>query len=175
MSDTPITPRGLPTDDLGRALSEIMEHVDAAGWGQSPSVFALVPTALLTERVPGVIADDGSVFTPVEEECPDLDEFLATAWWPDSVEGAAVAMEIVVADPESEDDTVPRYTVADHDDAGTDTEIARLVVGVLRNGTDLALLRPASGETPELLTHPQLATELRAALHGTFAPDAPGS
>ncbi len=66
-----------------------MDHLDADGWGgQPPAVYALVPTSLLVERVPGVVADDDrSVFTPVEEECDDLDEFLATAIWPAAVAG----------------------------------------------------------------------------------------
>lgn len=172
VSDNPTPPRGFSTDDLGSALSEIMEHLDTRGWGQPPVVFALLPTALIAERAPGVVDEDGSVFTPVEEECADLDAFLSTAWWPDMVAGAAVSMEIVTAAPESEDDTVPRYTV---DRAGPGGDTARLVVGVLRDGPDLALLRlrPQSDEMSELLTHPQLATELRAALRGTFVPDVP--
>lgn len=178
MPDNATTPRGFSTDDLGSSLSEIMDHLDAGGWGQPPAVYALVPTSLLVERVPGVVADhDRSVFTPVEEECDDLDEFLATGIWPAAVAGAAVALEIVVTPPGPDDDGTPKYVVTETGDHRPDEDVARLVVGVLRNGPDLALLRLRSepDEVPELRTHPQLALELRAALHETFAPDAPES
>ncbi|MFE0750132.1 PPA1309 family protein [Gordonia sp. NPDC058843] len=175
MPDHPNTPRTFSTDDLGSALSEIMEHVDTRGWGQPPAVFALAPTALLAEQLPDVISADGPVFTPVEEEFDDLDEFLATAIWPRAVAGAAVAIEIIVAPPGADDDGTPRYEVTQTGDEHPDEEVARLVVGVLRTGADLALLRlrPVPDEEPELLTHPQLALELRAALHDTFVPDEP--
>ncbi|MCT1355239.1 PPA1309 family protein [Gordonia sp. p3-SID1431] len=177
MPDLPTTPRAFSTDDLGSALNEIMEHLDSRGWGQSPSVFALAPTALLHAQLPEVIADDGSVFTPVEEDVDDLDEFLASAVWPEEVAGAAVSMEIVIADPEDDDDRTPRFVVTDTGDHHPGEEAARLVVGVLRTGSDLALmrLRPVPDGEPELLTHPQLALELRAALRDTFAPDLPES
>ncbi len=177
----PTTPRGFSTDDLGSALSEILDHVDAAGWGQTPSVFALVPTAVLAEQAPDVLGDDAdSPLTPIEQEYADLDAFLASAIWPDAVVGAAVAIEIVVAPPAPGDDGTPRYVANEShpaarvpDDA---SEQARLVVGVLRSGKDLALmrLRHQPGEEIETLTHPQLGTELRTALAGTFTPDEPG-
>ncbi|MHC3001981.1 PPA1309 family protein [Gordonia sp. GN26] len=178
----PTTPRGFSTDDLGSALSEILDHVDAAGWGQAPSVFALVPTAVLAEQAPDVLGDDAdSPLTPIEQECPDLDAFLASAIWPDAVVGAAVATEIVVAPPAPGDDGTPRYVASESGSAAGDpddaSEQARLVVGVLRSGKDLALmrLRRQAGEEIETLTHPQLGTELRAALAGTFTPDEPGA
>ena len=43
----------------------------------------------------------------------DLDEFLASAVWPEEVAGAAVSMEIVIADPEDDDDRTPRFEVTD--------------------------------------------------------------
>ncbi|SDU85662.1 PPA1309 family protein [Gordonia westfalica] len=185
MPDNPITPRGFSTEDLGSALSEIIDHVDTAGWGQSPSVFALVPTSVLAEQAPDVLGDAAeSVFTPIVQECPDLDAFLASAVWPDAVAGAAVAIEIVVAPPAPGDDGSPRYVVGEsgaaaaggHDGA-SEPNPARLVVGVLRNGKDLAImrLRRQPGEDVETLTHPRLGTELRAALAGTFSPDTPES
>lgn len=175
MPDHSNAPRAYSTDDLGSALSEIMEHVDTRGWGQPPSVFALAPTALLTERLPDVIAPDGPVLTPVEEDVDDLDDFLASAIWPQAIVGAAVAIEIIVVKPEDDADRTPRYVVTETGDQHPDEEVARLVVGVLRSGADLALMRvrPAADEEPELLTHPQLALELRAALRDTFAPDVP--
>ncbi len=178
----PSTPRGFSTDDLGSALSEILDHVDAAGWGQEPSVFALAPTAVLAQQAPDVLGDGAdSVLTPIEQECPDLDAFLASAVWPEAVAGAAVAIEIVVAPPAPGDDGTPRYVVDGTDPAAGDSdgasEQARLVAGVLRGGPDLAImrLRHQPGEEIETLTHPQLGTELRAALAGTFTPDDPGA
>ncbi|WP_168705050.1 PPA1309 family protein [Gordonia paraffinivorans] len=165
------------TEDLGTALSEILDHVDDAGWGQAASVYALVPTSVIAEQTPHLVDDSPSVFTPVEQECPDLDEFLASAVWPDAVAGAAVALEIVVAEPGPDDDGTPRHVSPGAAGPSTDGQQARLVVGVLRNGRDLALmrLRRQEGDEPETLTHPKLATELREALAGTFEPDEPGT
>ena len=178
----PTTPRGFSTDELGSALSEILDHVDAAGWGQTPAVFALVPTEVLAEQAPDVLGDDAdSPLTPIEQECPDLDAFLASAIWPDAVVGAAVAIEIVVAPPAPGGDGTPRYVADGTDSAASNSDgaskPARLVAGVLRGGQDLAImrLRHQSGEEIETLTHPQLGTELRVALAGTFTPDEPGA
>ncbi|MEO9329926.1 PPA1309 family protein [Gordonia aurantiaca] len=165
------------TEDLGTALSEILDHVDEAGWGQSASVFALVPTAVLAEQAPHLVGAEPTVFTPVEQDCPNLDDFLVSAFWPEPVAGAAVAIEIVIAEPGPDDDGTPRYVQPGSGTSSAGGQQARLVVGVLRNGRDLAImrLREQQGDEPETLTHPKLATELREALAGTFAPDEPGA
>ncbi len=88
-----------------------------------------------------------------------------------------MALEIVVAEPGPDDDGTPRHVPPGAAGPSTDEQQARLVVGVLRNGRDLALmrLRRQEGDEPETLTHPKLAMELREALAGTFEPDEPGT
>ena len=56
-------------DDLGRALHDILDHVELGGWGQPPQLFALVPTSLIAEQNPGLVAeDDDSALSPVAQE-----------------------------------------------------------------------------------------------------------
>ncbi|MEE4021792.1 PPA1309 family protein [Gordonia sp. PKS22-38] len=180
-------------DDLGAALRDIVEFVDAQGWGLPPMLFALVPTAVLAATQPGLIdPDDDSVLSPVAQEpIPTaghdedpgtaLEQVLATTTWPEMVAGAAVIQEIVVLPPGADATGAPHT----HPDRRT----ARLVVGALRNRTTLALLhlQPDSAQHDEngsealaeieLLTRHDLATDLRNALAHTFddpTPDTAG-
>ncbi|MGV9711754.1 PPA1309 family protein [Gordonia sp. NPDC003424] len=165
----------LSPDALGSALRDIVEFVDDAGWGQSPLLFALVPTATLAAQQPELVGpDDDSELSPIAQEPltgiagdEDLERVLATTSWPPSVAGTAVVQEIVVLPPDTE--------VADRDEARAhpDGREARLAVGALRDGRTLALLhlRPMPGEVVdgiELRTASDLATGLRAALRHTL-------
>ncbi|MGV9792972.1 PPA1309 family protein [Gordonia sp. NPDC003422] len=154
-----MTPRRFSPDALGSAMREVIDHT--AGLGAQPAVFALVPTSVLAELEPGLVADDdASELSPVQQEIDDPDEFLATAAWPEAVTGAVLTTQITVAPPA---DAASRQA----------EQPARLAVGVLRDGPRLAMMRlltePASDE---LLTHPDLAVDLVEALAATFEPDA---
>ncbi|MDL9936807.1 PPA1309 family protein [Gordonia sp. ABSL1-1] len=174
--------QGFSQDALGAALRDIIDHTADADAGSDRTVFALVSTRLLAELEPGAVAeDDTSELSPILQEIDDLDDFLARAAWPEQVVGAAISMDIVVVPPKPGEPGTPRPARPedDVDDAG-DRRSARLAVGVLRDGPRLAVMRlypeadgssADDGAADELLTHPELAVELRDALAATFAPD----
>lgn len=159
----------LPTPSqsgLSRAVHEIIDFVDAEGWDRPPSVFALVPTALLAASEPslGDRLDEGSEYTPVlQESLPDdveggspaLAEFLSTLVWPEAVAGCALVQEIVVLPPgsasdldDADDEPAPllsdRHSAdeAEREAALThpDRRDARLLTAVLRDGPSMSLL-----------------------------------
>ncbi|MGI8677570.1 MAG: PPA1309 family protein [Jatrophihabitans sp.] len=179
-------------DELEPVIAEVERHVHAAGWDQGPSLFALVRAAQFTLDDPqtarrlGLDQVAGDVLTPIEQQkLPEepLDEVLAGIAWPPGVEGCAVSQEIVILPPsaeaaltaddltgdESTGDQIAR--AADH----PDRREARLVAGVLRDGSSAVLLRMRSAdgraddEYDDLLTGPDLAPNLVAALHATLA------
>ncbi|WP_068274913.1 PPA1309 family protein [Aldersonia kunmingensis] len=119
-----------------------------------------------------------------------LDEFLATTSWPEAVVGCLLAQQIVVLPPDAESDLDEALgpLLADPDaadeagraaaDAHPDRRTARLFAGVLRDGTSLCLmqLRPLDDEDddgfgggePELLSYPDLGSNLIEALQATL-------
>ena len=163
---------------LDAAIAEIEAHVHAAGWDRPATLFALVRADRFAADDPetaqrlGVTEQDGDALTPIEQdELPEgpLDEVLAGIAWPDSVAGCAVSQEIVILPPTaeaglSEDEIAQR--AADH----PERREARLVVGELREGESMALLRMRAieGEADDLLTGPDLAPNLVAALLETL-------
>src|SRR4051794_22827795 len=162
------------TPVLEPALAEIENHLQAAGWDRPPALFALVRAAQFladdpeTGRRLGLeqLAEDA--LTPIEQdELPDqpLDEILAGIAWPAPVPGCALSQEIVVLPPSAEAGGTAEQAArraADH----PERREARLVVGVLRDGTSAALLRmrAADGGDDDLLTGPDLAPNLVDAL-----------
>jgi hypothetical protein len=165
---------------LEAAAAEVEGFVGQAGWDQRPSLFALVDTAefLANERQTAArLGLDGrSKLTPIEQdELPDapLDDVLAQIAWPDSVAGCVLCQEIVFLPPDA-DGTLPDDASAmDVAAAHPDRREGRLVVAVLRDGSSAALLRvrDVDGGMEELLTGPDLAPNLVAALLGTLADD----
>jgi len=166
---------------LEPALAEIESHLHAGGWERPPALFALVRADRFraddpeTARRLGLDRVDGATLTPVEQDAlPDgpLDEVLAGIAWPDAVEGCALSQEIVVLPPSAEaelDDEQAAAAVADH----PERREARLVVGVLRDGSTAALLRlraPAgTDDADDVLTGADLAPNLSAALLATLS------
>lgn len=175
-------------DVLEPTVAEIEAHVHAAGWDLPPALFALVRAGRFTADDPdtamrlGIDALDDDALTPVEQgELPDqpLDELLGGIMWPDSVIGCAVSQEIVILPPSAEAElTQTRADKADEADeavarvgAHPQRREARLVAGVLRDGTTATLLRmrAVDGEDEdERLTGTDLAPNLVAALLATF-------
>jgi hypothetical protein len=164
---------------LEPALAEIETHLHAAGWDRPPTLFALVRAEQFladdpeTGRRLGLDQLPGETLTPIEQEAlPDapLDEVLAGIAWPAAVEGCALSQEIVLLPPSAEAGLTAEQAAtgaAEH----PERREARLVVGVLRDGTSAALLRlrgPDAG-TDDLLTGPDLAPNLTAALLATLA------
>lgn len=179
--------------DLPAIAREVEEFVGAAGWNQPPQLFALVPTAELLRQQPG-LADQlnaASNITPVAQEAlpeGDLAESLGRIAWPETVQGCALAQEIIVLPPDAESELPDtggatdtdaeqlRHTAAAHPRR---TE-ARLVAAVLRDGTTACVMRlrevreegdGVAGSADELLEHPELAPNLVQALSSTFLPE----
>jgi hypothetical protein len=165
---------------LSAAAREVDDFVSTAGWDQPPQLFALVPTAELVAANPELAGqvDAGAFLTPIaQDQLPndDLAEALAGIMWPDTVQGCAVAQEIVVLPPEAED-TLPdgaetgdtdalRRIAAEH----PRRREARLVAAVLRDGTAACVLRLRSQEgADEIIEHPELAPNLTDALLDTL-------
>jgi hypothetical protein len=174
---------------LEPVLAEIESHVHAAGWDRRPTLFALVRAGRFATDDPATAARLGidvvppETLTPVEQEAlPDgpLDEVLASIAWPDSVDGCVLAQEILVLPPSAEADLGPDAAEPDRAAGHPDRREARLVVGVLRDGSRAAVLRlravdnaDSTADTDadpdgELLTGADLAPNLAAALLATF-------
>jgi hypothetical protein len=169
---------------LEPAVAEIEAHVGAAGWDRPPTLFALVRAGRFVRDDPatatrlGIDLMDAHAMTPIEQEgLPDepLDEVLAAIAWPPGVEGCAVSQEIVILPPSVEAELADEATLTDeqvavHAAGHPQRREARLVVGVLRDGTSAALLRMrgTDGSDDDLLTGADLAPNLVAALLATF-------
>ena len=172
-SDIPVP--STPASALPQVIREVEDFASAAGWDQPPQLFALVATRELLARQPGLQLDVASPLTPVAQESlpsEDLAESLAGIEWPDTVAGCAVVQEIVVLPPDAEDeldgtdDTVMRRIAMEH----PRRREARLVAGVLRDGSAACVLRVRGDvETPdEIVEHPELAPNLVRALRETL-------
>lgn len=184
----PDAPSG-PANWLPAAVREVEDFLAEAGWDQPPQLFALVPTAELVRREPGLAERLPSVegLTPIAQEPlgdqADLAETLAGICWPDEVAGCALAQEIMVLPPDAEAELDSAVAASGEADtvgvarrvagAHPDRRDARLVVGVLRGGEHRCLLRlrgAPDGTDPleELVEHPDLAPNLVAALLATL-------
>ena len=161
---------------LDAAAAEIEAHVNASGWDRGPALFALVRAARFAADEPdtaqrlGIDRQDGDALTPIEQDdLPDepLDEVLAGIGWPSSVEGCALSQEIVILPP-SVDVDESSSGAAERAAAHPQRREARLVVGVLRDGTSMSLLRMRGEQAEELLTGPELAPNLVDALLATL-------
>ncbi|HEX7662850.1 MAG TPA: PPA1309 family protein [Pseudonocardiaceae bacterium] len=184
----PAGPAGSPVP-LPQVIREVEEFAAAAGWDQPPQLFALVPTAELLARQPelGDQVDRDSDLTPVAQEpLPDADlaEVLAGIVWPPTVSGCAVVQEIVVLPPEAEAELAvngagPGSGSSGESEAARMRRIAaehprrreaRLVAGVLRDGSAACVLRlRGDDDNPdEIVEHPELAPNLIDALRDTL-------
>lgn len=157
-------------------LADIERHVGENGWDQPARLFALVGTAALLEvepqlrgRVPET-ADDA--LTAVEQDDfasgVDVLERLDQIFFPASVDGVAIAMERtflpakfeaeIPKDPDEAVDYVMRHPEK--------TDV-RVVVGVLRDGTQHGLARLVSNPD-DLLGAADLVPGLTEALNRTL-------
>ncbi|MGL5809573.1 MAG: PPA1309 family protein [Nocardioides sp.] len=138
---------------LEATVAEIEAHVAASGWDQPPRLYALVPTADLLEREPGLAGALGlspgdarpAGLTPVEQE-PEpgraLEDQLTEISWPSGVAGCVAALERVMLPPEAEvglptDSREAASYAARHP---LRAEV-RLVVGVTRGGAAYCAVR----------------------------------
>jgi hypothetical protein len=171
-------PRRKGSAVLERAVVEIENHLLAGGWDRPPALFALVRADRFRADDPETAArlglDDAAddALTPIEQdELPDqpLDELLAGIAWPESVSGCALSQEIVILPPSAEAELSEEQLLGSAA-AHPERREARLVVGVLRDGTSAAVLRMRGrdGGDDDLLTGPDLAPNLVEALLETL-------
>ena len=166
-------------NDPGRlvaCLADIERHVSDNGWDQPARLFALVGTKALLEvepqlrgRVPETLDD---ALTAVEQDDfasgVDVLERLGQIFFPESVDGVAIAMERtflpaqfegeIPEDPDAAVDFVMHHP---------DKTDVRVVVGVLRDGTQHGLARLVSNPD-DLLGAADLVPGLTEALNATL-------
>ncbi|MDT3396367.1 PPA1309 family protein [Streptomyces sp. B1866] len=178
-SDGPVA-----ANPLTRAVLEIDAYAAERGWDQPARLFALVDTARLRDRAPGLadrLGPDtegaGGSLTPVEqEELPAdtaLDEFLGHIAWPEAVTGCAMTVERLMLPPSAEsgvpdglDEAGLTEWVARH----PERQEVRMTVAVLRDGSRESALRLRAKDSPsQVLTGPDLVPGLAGALAATFA------
>lgn len=182
---TPPAPRPV-TDPLSIVALETERHVAAGGWDQPVRLFALVETAHVLEHEPGFLdalhphdVAPGALTAVEQEDLPSsghLESMLATVTWPDTVVGAAIAVERIVVPPSAErnlpqnpDDAIA--TLASH----PDRKDVRLLVAVLRDGSARCLLRQRDHDRDDRVAQGEdIAPGLVHGLLATFAPDPEG-
>lgn len=161
-------------NDLPAVAREVEQFVAAAGWDQPPQLFALVETSELLAVQPELAdqLDPAATLTPIAQDSlpdGDLDKALAGIMWPEAVKGCALVQEILVLPPSVEaelsatEDERVKEIAAEH----PDRQEARLVAAVLRTGHEACVMRLRNHE--DLITGPNLAPNLTAALRATFA------
>jgi hypothetical protein len=173
---------------LSALLREIENHVAEGGWDQGARLFALVPTAELVAREPGLatllglpdqpgLASAGAAadaLTPVEqEELPDhasIEELLGGLAWPPDVVGVALVVERVVLPPEAEADLPADEAEALAVLVGHPLrQDVRLAVAAMRDGRRESAMRFRLHDDPvQVLVGPDLVPALAEALAATF-------
>lgn len=102
---------------LANVVVDIEKGAARVGWDHAPSIYALVPTAMLLAdpNLPADIAEqlrggwDGSeehLSAIIQEDLDtdDIEQVLAHLAWPEAVPGAALTVERIVVPPEVEDE-----------------------------------------------------------------------
>lgn len=165
-------PTGPATAALQVAVSELESWAAQFGWDGPVRLFALVRTAALLEREPGIAVElppNEHHLTCLEQDglpaAKDLEELLVQLAWPDEVDGAAVVVERVVVEDDAGGLT-PQEALAH-----PQREDVRLVVGVLRTGENWCAVRLRKHDDAAfVLSSPNLVPGLAAALRLTFEP-----
>ena len=178
---TPPSPRPV-TDPLSIVALETERHVAGAGWDQPVRLFALVETSHLLRHEPGFLDTlaphdiaPGALTAVEQDDLPasgHLEPMLAQVMWPDTVAGAAIAVERIVVPPTAErnlprnaDDAIA--TLATH----PDRKDVRLLVAVLRDGSATCLLRQRDHDRDDRVAQGEdIAPGLVHGLLSTFAP-----
>lgn len=163
---------------LLKAAADTERHVARLGWDQAPRLFALVRTGPLLTAEPSLadqLADgDPDSLTSIEQEglrrTSNLETMLGTLAWPETVDGAAIAIERIVVPPEAEQD-LPRdpTEAAEALSAHPSRKDVRLLAAVLRTGESVCLLRQRDHDSDDAVAigadiAPGLVEALRATL-----------
>lgn len=166
---------------LATAVREIEAHAAEAGWDQPSRLYALVPTADLLSREPGLAAAMGidevsaaGSLTPVEQDHTPVDraleEVLEQIMWPAEVFGAAAVVERLVLPPEA-DDEIPEDPEAAEQFASShpDRQEVRIVAAATRGGSTYCALRFRShDDASSVVESPDLVPALLELLLSTL-------
>lgn len=165
---------------LQAVVNELETHASGAGWDRPEQLFALVETADLLRREPGLAQALGLTeaapgdLTPVEQDpLPAgrlVEQVLPEIAWPPEVAGVAVVAERLVLPPGA-DDEVPDDPVAAQEFAAghPHRQEVRMVAAALRTGESACALRLRSHDADDLvLTGPDLVPGLLTLLHATL-------
>jgi hypothetical protein len=168
----------MSTDGLAAVVREIEAHASASGWDRPEQLFALVETADLLRREPGLadalgLGEDATGLTPVEQESLPpgrlLEQVLPEIVWPAEVAGVAAVAERLVLPPDvgglPEDPVEAQEFAAAH----PERQEVRMVAAALRTGESACALRLRSHDADDLvLTGPDLVPGLLTLLHATL-------
>ncbi len=163
---------------LRDVVRELESHAATSGWDQAARLYALVDTAELVVREPGLAAamgltaDSGSLSAVEQEELSTagLEETLLGIEWPDEVAGCAAVVERFVLPPSAEGaipetDAEARAFAAEH----PDRQEVRIVAGVTRAGSTYCALRLRSHDDDlSVLEAPDLVPTLLELLLSTL-------
>ena len=166
---------------LAAAVREIEQHAAEAGWDQPSRLYALVPTADLLSREPGLAAAMGideaaaaGSLTPVEQDHTPVDrsleQVLEGIMWPAEVFGCAAVVERVVLPPEA-DDEIPEDPEAAEAFAASHPERqeVRIVAAATREGSTYCALRFRShDDAASVVESPDLVPALLELLLSTL-------
>ena len=166
----------MPEDPLEAAVQEIEHYVGHAGWDQPARLFALVPTDELLRAEPDLAEQlkpaSGHRLSSIEQDDfhsgADLLATLSRLSWPAGVRGCVLACERSFL-PSSVEDAVPADPTAATDFVAhhPDREDIRIVVGVMRDGSQQAVARLRS-HPDDLLSGAELVPDLAHALSHTL-------
>lgn len=166
---------------LAAAVREIESHAADAGWDQPSRLYALVPTADLLAREPGLAAAMGidaataaGSLTPVEQDHTPTDRSLEQAleqiMWPAEVFGCAAVVERFVLPP-GVDGQIPDDPEAAEEFAASHPERqeVRIVAGATRDGgTHCALRFRSHDDADSVVESPDLVPMLLELLQSTL-------
>ncbi len=160
---------------LQDVVVELERHAAGGGWDQPAALYALVPTANLIAREPGLAETlaDASELTPVQQEDVDvqhLEGFLQQVAWPPEVVGVAAVVERLVLPPGAEQD-VPEdaEAAAAYAAEHPDRQEVRIVAGATREGDAWCTLRfRAHDADDKVLGSPDLVPPLVDLLRATL-------
>ena len=165
------------SDTLTRAVLETERHVAESGWDQPPRLFALVRTAALLEREPGLLVHldpqsvamskaDPTHLTAVEQEglapTSSIESMLGRLAWGPEVDGVALCIERLVVPPDAD-------AALEHLAAHPKRQDVRILAAVLRDGAQQCALRQRGHDEPRAVAvGPELVPGLVAALRATL-------
>jgi hypothetical protein len=169
---------------LAVAVREVESHVAEAGWDQPARLYALVDTASLVAREPGLVGslglppgEEAAGLTPVEQELAadePLEQLLQRIAWPATVVGCAAVVERLVLPPGADADLPDDLSeAAAYARSHPDRQEVRIVAGATRAGATYCALRMrAHDDASSVVASPDLVPGLLELVVNTLTEEA---